>query len=444
MPGLAGKSVILLDISRVIWRARRRGPTGIDRVELAYARHFIAGQSERPAYAVLHLCGFLFAISPAAGRRFVDELSARWEGLARRRGIIQLYFHLFCSVWLAGPWLRRALRRHPGSPVFLVVSHHHVADEYAIARLRRTLRVRTACFIHDLIPIEYPEYFKSGWEERYHRLSGNIGKLFDAVIANSESTANSVRKAVQGSPENHPTRPMIRTAVPGVRFFPQSTLVRPVEQDCPYFAVLGTIEPRKNHLLLLNLWSRLATLPTPPRLLVIGARGWENEQVLDMLERSRRLRGLVKEYNGLADAEVGALLRNARALLLPSFAEGFGLPLAEALASGIPVICSNIPVFREVGRHVPEYLDPLNLQEWRDAILDYSCPNSVLRAAQMERLSQWHPPSWDDHFEVVEGLLADLDVGRKVVASVQTIWPIKYLKHSARPRRKSQRQSSRM
>src|ERR1700682_166660 len=60
------KSALLLDISRLIWRARRRGPTGIDRVELAYARHFLSADGERPAYAVLHLFGFLFAVSPAA------------------------------------------------------------------------------------------------------------------------------------------------------------------------------------------------------------------------------------------------------------------------------------------------------------------------------------------------------------------------------------------
>jgi glycosyltransferase involved in cell wall biosynthesis len=174
--------------------------------------------------------------------------------------------------------------------------------------------------------------------------------------------------------------------------------------------VLGTIEPRKNHLLLLNLWTRLAsTVPAPPRLLVIGARGWENEQVVDMLERSRRLRGLVEEHNGLSDAKVGALLHGARALLLPSFAEGFGLPVAEALGSGVPVICSDIPAFREVGRDVPEYLDPLDLRAWSDAVLDYTNPESGRRAAQLRRLQEWRVPRWADHFSTVEQLLGELD-----------------------------------
>jgi glycosyltransferase involved in cell wall biosynthesis len=215
--------------------------------------------------------------------------------------------------------------------------------------------------------------------------------------------------------ETDDTRPhtTIRVVAPGVRTFkPRPTASRTV-CDRPYFVVLGTIEPRKNHLLLLNLWTRLASVVAePPRLLVIGARGWENEQVVDLLERSRRLRGLVEEHNGLSDAEVGALLCDARALLLPSFAEGFGLPLAEALASGIPVICSDIPVFREVGRDAPEYHDPLDLQGWSQAVVEYSRPDSMRRASQMQRLAQWRAPCWNDHFSAVEQLLGDLETRR--------------------------------
>ena len=407
------KSVLLLDISRLIWRARRRGPTGIDRVELAYARHFLAAERERPAYAVLHLFGFLFAVSQEAGRRFIEQLDARWQGsgaASQQASIIRIYLQLLCSVWFFGFALRRELRRHPGSPIFLVVSHHHLARGHTIDRIRRSLKARTACFIHDLIPIEYPEYFQPGWEQRYRRLSANVSRLFDTIIANSESTARSVRR----HSESQGARAAIRVAPPGVEAFPQPQNFTIANLDHPYFAVLGTIEPRKNHLLLLNLWSRLAsTLSAPPRLFVIGARGWENEQVLDMLERSRRLRGVVEEYNALTDAEVGTVLARARALLLPSFAEGYGLPLAEALASGIPALCTDIPVIREVGREVPEYLDPLDLRAWSDAILEYSRDDSPQRAAQMRRLSQWRAPRWNDHFSVVEQLLGDLDTGRR-------------------------------
>ncbi len=417
--GPPSKSVLLLDISRLIWRARRRGPTGIDRVELAYARHFLTEESGRRTLGVLHLFGFVFAISPAGGRRFVEALAARWEGAAPAsrwgdyRAVLGIYFQLIASRWSFGPWLRSQLRAQSEPGVFLVVSHHHVTRGYTIARIRGSLGVKCVCLIHDLIPIEYPEYFKRGWEARYRRLSANVGSLFDAVIANSEATARALVTCLKEneSPVRSPAQ--IRVAPLGVRAFPASRSALPASPERPYFVVLGTIEPRKNHLLLLNVWARLASAAVaPPRLLVIGARGWENEQVVDMLERSRRLRGLVEEHNGLSDSDVGAALHGTRALLLPSLAEGFGLPLAEALASGVPVICSDIPVFREVGRDVPEYLDPLDSGAWSEAVLDYSQADSRRRAAQLRRLPDWRPPRWSDHFQTVGQLLRDLEANR--------------------------------
>jgi hypothetical protein len=72
------------------------------------------------------------------------------------------------------------------------------------------------------------------------------------------------------------------------------------------------------------------------------------------------------------------------------------------------VICSDIPVFREIGGGVPDYLDPLDLFAWRDAVVDYCRPDSSRREAQVRRLAQWQPPEWSRHFEIVEGALDEV------------------------------------
>jgi glycosyltransferase involved in cell wall biosynthesis len=108
-----------------------------------------------------------------------------------------------------------------------------------------------------------------------------------------------------------------------------------------------------------------------------------------------------------SDRAMAALLRGARALLLPSLAEGFGLPVAEALAVGVPVLCSDLPALRESGGHVPDYLDPADIDAWHRAVLDY-VGDSPRRDAQMKHLASWQPASWNAHFTIVEQLIAEL------------------------------------
>jgi len=141
---------------------------------------------------------------------------------------------------------------------------------------------------------------------------------------------------------------------------------------------------------------------------LVGRRGWETENVVDMLDRCPALRGAVTEHNAMSDGEMVRLLKGACAMLLPSFTEGFGFPLIEALELGVPAVCSDIPALRETGAAVPEFLDPLDGPGWRSAILDYAAPASPRRAAQLARLAHWEAPRWDRHFADVDRFIAEV------------------------------------
>jgi glycosyltransferase involved in cell wall biosynthesis len=394
---------ILFDLSRLLWQAERSVPSGIERVEFAYARHLLAGAPERVDFAALAWRRF----GPVPRDRATALIAARaaqWSGsdpAADARAAREVRA-IRRSVLLTGERsLYRRLRESEGPPVYLLVSHHHLDRPALIARLKARSGARFVCLVHDLIPMLYPEYARPGHDARHALRMDTVARLADGVIVNSAATDAALAPLLARSGRAVP----VVVAPLGIDLAaPRDDAAPP---PAPYFVSVGTIEPRKNHLLLLNLWRDLANElgPRAPRLILIGRRGWENENVVDMIERCIALRGLVEEQNALSDARTARLLAGARALLLPSFAEGYGLPLAEALAMGVPALCSDLPALREVGGEVPEYLHPLDGLGWRRAILDYAAPGSARRQRQSARLAAWRPPPWDAHFAKVDALL---------------------------------------
>jgi glycosyltransferase involved in cell wall biosynthesis len=390
---------VFLDISRLLSVAARPAPSGIDRVELAYARHWASGDAGACTFvAEVPLLGFA-ALPASLVRELVAALEESWECGARLAGGAARRARLSLPFGRAA--LNEALRR-PGPKAFLLVSHRALERPGRIASMRRN-GCHFVPLIHDLIPLVHPEFARAGQAEKHKRRIITTAALADAIIVNSAATA--LELAPWLAARQH--RPLIAVAPLGVA--PPVVDAPPVALR-PYFVALGTIEPRKNHLLLLNLWRQFAATMggAAPRLVVVGRRGWENENVLDMLERCSALDGLVRESGSLPDREVASLLRGARALLFPSFAEGFGLPLAEALALGVPALSSDLPALREVGRQVPDYLDPLDGMAWRGAVLEYARPDSASRRAQVSRMSGWRAPTWNDHFAEVDRLFDNL------------------------------------
>lgn len=397
---------VVFDLSRLISRAARRTPTGIDRVELAYAQHLIATPHEL-CFAASTPWGRLGLLSTATAREFVEAVAVVWRGGPARRKPRWLAHRLRTGPVLRGPRaLYRGLQAATGTPVYLLASHHHLEQQAAIVRLKRRAGARFVCVVHDLIPIEFPSYVRPGQDRRHLRRVDTAAACADAVIVASEAT----RDALQPYLDRAGRAPAVLVAPFGAALPGPSASV--AATGPPYFVCVGTIEPRKNQLLLLNLWRRIAveTGDAAPRLTLIGRRGWGADKAFDRLD-DPALRGLVTRRDDASDSEMARLLKGARALLLPTFAEGFGLPLVEALALGVPVLCSGIPALREHGGEVPEYLDPRDAASWRRAVLDYAPAGSVRRATQLQRLAQWRPPSWQAHFDAVEKLLAEVAAG---------------------------------
>lgn len=394
---------IILDLSRLLSRTLHATPTGVDRVEMAYARGFLTVAPDRLSFAAVHPLGQYGRLSHDAVRRFLDVTEVRWEAEGRttaaalRRSALQALYAL----------RPRSVPAHVGqSNVYLQTSPHHLTNERIVQSILRREAARFVCMVHDLIPLEYPEYARPQGAEQHRQRIRTIVRHAAAIITNSHATLDSLRPWLPTAG----TAP--RVAVAHLGSTPPPLRTRPAAAPGrPYFVCLGTIEPRKNHLLLLNIWRRMSErhgADNIPRLVLIGRRGWENEQIVDMLERCPALVGCVEEHGGLSDRMARDVLQDARALLMPSFAEGYGMPVNEALEMGVPVICSDLPALREVGQDAACFLDPLDGPGWHRAILDFADPLQPDRTALLGRIAAWSPPCWDAHIAIVNDLVTDI------------------------------------
>ncbi len=259
--------------------------------------------------------------------------------------------------------------------------------------------------VHDLIPLTHAEYCRPGIDEAHQRRIHTALRHADGLIANSQDTLDALNTEARRADLPLPPSVVARLA-PGITSRAHAS--RPLEH--PYFVMLGTIEPRKNHWFMLHIWRRLVeTLGEhAPKLVVIGRRGWECENVVDMLERCEPIRGAVIEETDCTDERLRAWLLHARALLFPSFAEGYGMPLVEALTLGVPVLASDLRVFHEIAGDIPDYLDPLDGPGWLARIHAFAHPDSADRTAQLARIAHFQVPTWQTHFDHVDQFLETL------------------------------------
>jgi len=391
-------SEIVLDITRLLSRVLHPTPTGVDRVEMAYARGLLAAVPDRLRFAAVHPSGIYGRLPTETVTRFLDVTEQRW----REEGRGEQSLRLFAAKALLS--LRPRIARSGEKRLYLQPSPNNLIKPALMRAFLKRENARLVCLVHDLIPIQYPEYARPGGADLHARRMWTVASMSDGIIANSQATLD----ALQPWLDRAGKQPLTAVAHLGTEVHDN---VVPRDADRPYFICVGTIEPRKNHLLLLHLWRAMAEKRGPeavPRLVLVGRRGWENEQVIDLLERCPALKDCVEEHSGLPDAQVQAMIAGARALLLPSFAEGYGMPVTEALALKVPVVCSDLPALREAGGGAPLFLDPLDGPAWQAAIDDLARPDSRERADQMRRLDGWHAPTWPEHIAIVLALLHKL------------------------------------
>lgn len=385
---------IFIDISRLLARASQgRLPTGVDRVCLAHVQHWGAH-----ARAVVQKGSWRRLVPQKASQALFALLLQPPPDFSRQANWV-------IAKACMPPWPSQDASGRPG----LYLGHSGV-DTDGFAGWARQTRQKPVYFVHDLIPLTHPEYCRAGEQAAHARRMTVMLQTGAGLIANSRFTLQALTQFAAQSGLPMPPAVVAPLAPAAILKRGQDTAQFVPSVAKPYFVVLGTVEPRKNHLLLLNVWRELALQlgDACPHLLIIGQRGWECENVVDMLERCEVLQPFVHELAACPDAELAGYLGHAQALLFPSFVEGYGMPLVEALMLGTPVVASDLTVFREIAGDIPDFLSPMDGPGWLRAVLDYSAPHGLRRQAQLQRMQAFRVPTWDDHFAQVDHLMTRL------------------------------------
>ncbi|HEX9858540.1 MAG TPA: glycosyltransferase family 1 protein [Paracoccaceae bacterium] len=405
----AAPSARLLDLTRLVSRLGRGPLTGVDRVELAYLEHLLAGPV--PLFALVRTA-LGFVLLDAGGARAVlarargaeDLGPADLLGRLSRRGQpararAEADLRRLALARCARPLLQGMLRRHvPAGFTYLNVGHANLSRRVMRA-VKQVTGARVAVLVHDTIPLDHPEFTRSGIPAVFARKLAAVAGHADLVIHSTRETGRRT-EAHLAALGRVPTGVVAGLGVP----VPQpdaAALPGGLDLGHPFYVTIGTIEPRKNHALLLDVWERLHGTLAPalmPRLFVLGGRGWGNTAVFGRLDRPG---AMITELAGLPDAAVAAVLEGAQALLFPSHAEGFGLPAVEAAALGVPVICSDLPVFREILGDYPVYLDPSDSYSWMETIRKNMQAGGVRQPMRRKRAV----PDWTAHFNAVLNLV---------------------------------------
>ncbi len=251
--------------------------------------------------------------------------------------------------------------RHQNGDALLVIDASWMSvhtTRYLWAFIKQ-LHVENSFFIpliYDIILINNTGFFELATVKKFNKSFNNVVKYADHIITISKSekkiienhlkslnTKKNIEYFYLGSNINNSNDMPIRDSLKKFR-------------DKKYFLTVGTIEPRKNLGFVLDVFEQYAWNNGLDKSVVIcGKVGWKMRRLINRIENSSYLNDKLFMFNDLNDSELDFLYGHAHALIFASEREGFGLPLVEAINKGLPVIASDIDIFREVGGNYPVY-----------------------------------------------------------------------------------------
>lgn len=267
--------------------------------------------------------------------------------------------------------------------------------------------VRIVVHIYDIISITHPQYCLERGVYQFMDYLGAHLQYADEIIVNAQATVDELRLLAERLDIPLPPCHVVPL---GADFRQRRQIseeqipegVRQAAGGAPYILMVGTIEPRKNHKLLLQAYD-MGLKQAGYHIILAGYMGWHMEEFQQELQAHPDYNNGIYHFNGLEDSAIDYLYQHARFLAFCSYTEGFGLPLLESIQRGTPVIAADIPVSREVAGGYCDWFRQDDAADLCRVVLEYEDEERYRQ--RKESLREYRPTSWAQCCEHMEEVL---------------------------------------
>lgn len=415
--------IIVYDLTRLFLGPLNQSPRGIDRVDIALADHFFANED----------CGNIGILPTPWGirgfpagmvKRGLEHLHQLWaeridEGAdpqwgelvanlcgtqhtaiaaraPKRLTMAQKTHRMLRHLMQTGMAVGCGIHSLPRHSIYLNIGQIGLAIP-AFTRWLEQRRDMTAAFmLHDTIPLEYPHFVSPAAAKHHSRMVRSAVEHADLVITTTQHARECIVTAMEQM-----GRSDIPVHVEGLPLPHAMGVTRTSDHALigqHYFLTCSTVEPRKNHGLLIDAWRRICMKmgEDAPHLVIVGSLGRHAENILAPVAQDPILSRRIHHVAGLSSPALARLMLGAAAMLCPSHAEGFGLSVLEANVLGVPTIASDIAAHREIANNKTWLLPPTDIDGWERAILAHGpsgtrhtpdIPTGILETSYCERIA---------------------------------------------------------
>lgn len=333
---------------------------------------------------------------PQAEIRFFDgrNLSDALPTPPKSKGLWTVAVDLAWRLPFLFPYAARIILYHKQARAFLKLSTgFDLYHEAGFFPFKAAKSVKTVFTIHDLSLITLPAFHPKDRVLFFRKYFESSLPRVDAVITPSSFTARELRRLYPGLAV--PVTP-IHLGYDRRVFYRRSAeeiaaLREKFRLPEKYLLFVGTADPRKN---VKAIWRALACLPEPVTLVCAGWSGWDRMEGMAPVTESIKKRMVFTGY--VADRDLAALYSGARAFVYPSFYEGFGLPVLEAMACGCPVVCSSRASLPEVAGDAAITCDPEDVPCLAAAIRRVFLSDDLSAEMSANGLAQARKFNWSD------------------------------------------------